>query len=150
MIFERYWGAMKLSISRLVAQRQLTLADHLEQQARLQWIEGQVTDLVDDQQFRLHQRVDLAMQPVLVHGLGQPVGQIDGGGEVDAMAHLAGRYAQRDLQMRLPHARRPEQPDVASFFEEAASRQFLNDAAIDLRLQGEVEVLQLFDVGGTW
>lgn len=49
--------------------------------------------LIDDQQLRLHQRLDLAMQPILIDGLGQLVSQVGGRCEVDAVFQLTSSHA---------------------------------------------------------
>ena len=40
----------------------ISIADDLEQVTGLKLIEGQITDFIDDQQFGLHQRIELSME----------------------------------------------------------------------------------------
>lgn len=100
----------------------------------------QVTNLVDDEQFRLHQRVQFAMQPIAIDGAGELAGQIHGGGEIDPVAHFGYLHAQRDRQMGLAHPGRPQEDQVSPFGKVAARGQLLDQPPVDAGLRGVVEV----------
>ena len=74
-----------------------------------------VTDFIDHQEFRLHERFELPVQAIGVDGLGQSLGQVHGGREVNAVTELCGAHAQTDRQVRLADARRPQQNQIAAF-----------------------------------
>jgi hypothetical protein len=73
----------------------VALADDLEQQAGLQRVQGQVAHLIDDQQLGLDQGLELSMEPIAVDGLGEPLSQVHGGGEVDAPPEAAVAWVPR-------------------------------------------------------
>lgn len=87
--------------------RVVALADDLEEQRGLGLIEGEVADLVDDQQRRAREVLHLAMQAVFGEGLRELAGQVDRAGEGDTPADLGAGDTQRDGQVRLPNTGRP-------------------------------------------
>ena len=86
-------------------------------------------------------------QPVLGVGGRQLAGQLHRRGEVKAVAEFGTEDAQRNGEVSFAHAGRSEQDDVASFGEEAAGGQFLDERPVERGLAGEVEVLQPLGVG---
>ena len=82
------------------------------------------------------------MESVLALGFGQSAGQLDRAGEVDALTQLAHADAEGDRQVRLAHARRAEQHDVAALAAEPRRRQLVDEPPVDRRLGVVVEVLQ--------
>lgn len=109
----------------------MALADHLEQETCLDRLEGQITDLVDDQQLGLHQRVHLAVQGVAVDRAGQLDRQFNRRGEVNPVPQFGRQHAQRDGQMGLAQPRGAEQDHVAALGEEAASGQLVEQPPVD-------------------
>ncbi len=98
------------------AERPLVL--HL---AQLAWIEvgrlafeRQVADLVDDQQVVALEAAQLGFELVAVLCLLEPRDPFLRGREGDAVAALAGFQAERDREVRLAGAGRPEEADVAA------------------------------------
>ena len=80
--------------------------DQGEEQIRGLTLEGQIADLVDDQEAVALQSSQLGVQRVAVLGLLEPVDPLLGGCERDAVPGLAGLDRQRDRQLRLAGAGR--------------------------------------------
>ena len=122
----------------------VALADDLEEKAGLQMIEFEVADFVDDEELGPGEVVQLAVEAVFVHGFAQPAGQIGDGGEVNAVAHLAGEHAQRDGQMGFADAGRAEEDEVAAFAQVAAGGQFFDEPPVDGGLRRVIKVFEPF------
>lgn len=84
----------------------VALADGLKQKAGVRGFEREIADLIDDEQFRPGKIFNLAGETIFRHGFGHAACEIDGRGEVDAMAHLGGENAQGDGEMRFADAGR--------------------------------------------
>ena len=78
--------------------------DELEEQVRGFWFEGDVADLVDDEQRVAAEPDQLGLQPAGVVGVGEAGDPFGGGGEQDAVAGLAGADAEPDGQVGLAGA----------------------------------------------
>ena len=101
-------------------------ADELEEQVGSLPIDGQVADLIDDQQPRRCLELELVVELALGHGLGQRSDQVRGRGKQHPVAGLDGLQAQGHGHVRLAHAGRPQDDHVVPMFDEVAARQ-VND-----------------------
>ena len=75
-------------------------------------VEGDVADLVDDQQRDPLQAIELCVEAALALGVGEQRDPFGGGLERDAVAGETGADSQGDAQVGLAGAGRPEQDDV--------------------------------------
>lgn len=82
----------------------VAVRDDLEQKPGPVDVDGQVAELVDDDQPGPADRSELGVRPVLVLGLPQPHDQARGGEEPDGNHALAGEHADRDVQVGLAAA----------------------------------------------
>jgi hypothetical protein len=99
----------------------VALADGLEKQASMGFLQRQITDLIDDEKLWTGEVFDFAGQAILGQTLGHAAGQIDGGGEVDAMTHVRGEDAKSNRKMCFANNGRAKKNDVAALSEETAS-----------------------------
>ena len=83
-------------------------------------VEGEVADLVDDDQPVAAQPGEFGWQPAEAVGFGEAGDPVDGGGEQDAVAVVGGDDPQRGGEVGLAGAGRAEQDDVAGLCEERA------------------------------
>ena len=81
--------------------------DELEEQVRRFGFEGDVADLVDDEQRVAAEALEVVLQDAVVVGVGEPVDPFGGGGEGDAVPGVAGPDAQADGQVGLAGAGGP-------------------------------------------
>lgn len=125
----------------------IAFADGLEQETGIRFVERQITDLVDDEQLGPREVFDLAGEPVFGHALSHSSCQIDGGGEVDPMAHLGRQDAEGDGQVCLADSGRPQQDHVAAFAQISARGQLVDDPAVERGLFLEAEVIQQLLIG---
>ena len=125
----------------------VALADDLEEKAGLRCFQGEVADFIDDEKFGPGEVFHFAVEAVFGHGLGEAAGDIDGGGEVNAMAELGGDQAQADGQVGFADAGRTEEDEVAPFVKEASGGQFIDEPAVERRLGLELEVIEFLEIG---
>ena len=116
--------------------------DELEEQVGGLGFEGDVADLVDDQQRDAAEAGELVLEAAGVVGVGEAGDPLGGGGERDAVAGLAGPDAQPGGQVGLAGAGRPEEHDVVFGGDEVQGAQVGDDLAFEGPLVVEVEVLQ--------
>src|SRR5439155_23985875 len=117
-------------------------ADEREHQVGRLRVEGDVADLVDDQERcpeQLAQLVVEAALPLCVAEAGDPLGR---GREADALAGEAGTDAERDRQVRLAGAGRAEQDDVVAGGEEVELAEMEDERLLHRALEAEVELLE--------
>ena len=86
--------------------------DELEEQVRGFGFEGDVADLVDDQQRVAAEPAQLVLQPAGVVGVGEPVDPFGRGGELDPVPGLAGADREAGGEVGLAGAGRAEEDDV--------------------------------------
>ena len=88
-------------------QRSLLVAarDELEEEVRTDPIDGQVADLIDNQQPRYGVVLELLLEPTLPQCAREDRDHVRRGGEEDAVASLDGLQPQSDGQMGFAHAR---------------------------------------------
>src|SRR5580658_6622075 len=77
----------------------------------------------------------------------QGVDDVNGGGEADAEAGLAGGVAEGDGEMGFSQADTADQDGVALVADEAEAEEVLHGLAVDLRRPGEVELLEGLEHG---
>ena len=90
----------------------IELADHIEEQVGLPFLDGRVADLVDDDQLRLHDPPDPVFGGLLHLRRLEQFDQVRDPLEADLVAFLHGRPAKSDGQVRLPDARWPEEEQI--------------------------------------
>ena len=78
--------------------------DELEEQVCRFGLEGDVANLVDDEQRVAGEPGQLGLEPAGVVGLGKPVDPLGGGGEQDSVSDLAGPDPQPGREVGLPGA----------------------------------------------
>src|SRR5262245_42565644 len=122
-------------------------ADQLEEQVGALAVDGQVADLIDDEQPGHGVDLEFVVQAALGQRLRQGGDEDGGGGEQHAVAVFNGLEAEADREMGLPHARRAEDHQVLAVLHEVAGAQRLNLLLVDGGLLGEVEALQALDEG---
>jgi hypothetical protein len=86
--------------------------DELEEEVGALAVDGDVADLVDDEQLRLPRELEALVEPVLGEGLAEGGDEARGRGEERAHALLAGLEPEGDGQMSLADARRAEEQDI--------------------------------------
>jgi hypothetical protein len=118
-------------------------ADQLQEQMRRVGLERQVTEFIDDQQFCLGVAEQLLIEPLFAVRLGEAGDQCHRRRELDAVAGEDRFLAERDGEMRLADARRPEQQHVLAVGDPARGRQVAHLPRVDRRLRLEVEACQV-------
>ena len=121
--------------------------DELKEQMGTVTVDGDVADLVDDQQFGLTVELEPFFNTVLSIGLGQRGNQRHGLGEAGPVTLGDGLDPQGDGQVGLSDSGRPQQDDVLAVGDEAAGGQLLDLLLVDGGLEGKVEALQGLDEG---
>ena len=79
----------------------------MEEQVRGLGFEGDVADLVHDQQRIAAQPHELGLEPSGVMGGGEPIDPLARGGEQDSMPGLAGPYTETDREDASMAVKRP-------------------------------------------
>src|SRR5262249_9160737 len=120
-------------------------ADELEEQVGALPIDGQIADLVDDEQAGHRVELEFVVEPPLPEGPGQRTDERGGRGEQHAVAVFDGLEAEPDREMRLAHAGRPEDDQVLAMLDEVAGTERLDLLLVDRRLVAEIEALQALD-----
>jgi len=114
----------------------------LEEQVRGFGFEGDVADLVDDEQWDASEAAELVVEAALGVSVAEAGDPFRGGGERDAVAGLAGADGDPDREVGLAGAGRAEEHDVGSFGDEVEGAEVRDDIAFEGTLEGEVEVLE--------
>src|SRR5579872_7381547 len=105
-------------------------------------VEGDVADLVDDQERDEAEAAQLGLEAPLAFCLAEAGDPLGRGRELDALAGEAGADPERDREMRLAGAGRAEQQDVVAAVEEVELAEVLDHRLLDRALKAEVELLQ--------
>jgi hypothetical protein len=121
--------------------------DQVEDQVGGAGVEGDVADLVDDQQRDPGQAAQFGLEAVAVVGAGQAHHPVRGGGEGDLVPGLGGADGEGDRQVGLAGAGWAEQDDVGLGGDEVGHPEVDDQFAIQVRGVGEVELLQGLDRG---
>lgn len=103
----------------------VAVRDDLEQEPGPVDVDGQIAELVDDDQPGPADRLKLLVEMVLVLGLPQPHDQARGGEEPDGDHALAGEHADRDGQVGLAAAHVAVEHEVLGPFDELQVFQLL-------------------------
>lgn len=90
----------------------VTLGDDLEEQRGLCLVEGEIADLVEDEQLGAGKVLQLAVQPVLGQGEGELAGGFYGADKVNPVAEFGAGDPEADGQVGLADTGRPEEDDV--------------------------------------
>ena len=104
--------------------------------------EGDVADLVDDEQRVAAEPDELGLQPAGVVGVGEPGDPFGGGGEQDPVPGLAGADRQPDREVGLAGAGWAEEHDVVAGGDEVQGAQVGDGVAFEAAGVVEVELLQ--------
>ena len=107
--------------------------------------DGEVADLVDDEELRPAEEPDPLPQGALALGLGQRADELGEGGEVDAAAGLDRLYGQGDGQMGFAAAGLAEEVDDLVPADEVEPGQGEDAVAVERGLEREVEPGQRLD-----
>ena len=91
----------------------VALAEDLEQQVGAGFVDGQVPQLVQDEDAGFEEAVQRRLEGACGLGGGERVDRVDGAGEQHRVVRLAGPQAERDGQMRLAQADAADEHDVA-------------------------------------
>jgi len=121
--------------------------DELEEQVGGFAVEGDVADLVDDEQRGPPQPRELGVQASFGVGVAEASHPLRGGGEGDAMSGLTGPDAQARGQVGLAGAGRAEEHDVVLGLDEVERAEMGDHLALEASLVVEVEVLEALDAG---
>ncbi len=125
----------------------VTATHQRKEQMRGVRLEGQVAELVDDQQLRLGVAREPLLQPPLRLPLHQPGDQRHRRGEQHRVA-LPHRLApEGDSEMTLPHPGRPLNQQGVAVGDPAAGREIAHLLGVERGLGGEVEALQRAHAG---
>ena len=116
--------------------------DELEEQVGGAAVDGDVADLVDDEQRGAGEEADLLGEAVLAPGLGEGLDEFREGRAVDALSGLDGGDAERDGEMALAGAGRAEQMDHLGAVDEVELGERQDAVPVEGRLEGEVEALE--------
>ena len=119
--------------------------DELEEEHGSGLADRQVTDLVDDQERGIGQRLEPMCEPPCGLCFFQRCDEVGQGAVVDTPAALRGLDGETDREMRLPDTGRTEKDDVFLSLEEAELVERIDLLALDRGLEAEIEVLQRFD-----
>ncbi len=114
----------------------------MEEQVRCGRVEGDVADLVDDQQLVAPQLLQLLVQAIGRVGLleaGEPSGR---GVEQDRIARVRGLQSQTDREVGLAHPGWPQEHYVLGLGDERAGREVREDVPAERGLVVHREVLQ--------
>lgn len=120
----------------------IAFGDELEEQAGVHWIEGEVANLIDDEELGLGKGGQLTVQAVLVDGFGEATGEVKCGGEVHAVPEFGSTHEQTDGQMCLPDPWWSQEDDVSTLGEEATGGKFINETPVEAGLGVKVKVGQ--------
>src|SRR6266542_5020420 len=116
--------------------------DEREEQVGRLALQGQVADLVDDQQVVALEPAQLGLELVAVLRLLEPRDPFLGGGEGDAVAALAGLDRERDRAVRLAGAGRSEEADVGALLDPGELGEVEYERFLRARLRAPVEILE--------
>ena len=121
--------------------------DELEEEVGPGPVDGQVADLVDDEEARDGVDLETILQPPLRGRLGEGRDQAGGGREEHAVAGLDRLEAETHGQVRLADARRAEHDDVFAMLDEVTAAERLDLFFVERGLIAEVEGLQALHEG---
>ena len=110
----------------------VALAQDLEEQVGAALIDGQVAEFIEDEQSRGKIAFEFGLESAVDLSGAQGVDDIDGVGEEDAVALLAGAVAEGGGEMGFAEADQAEEDDIGFFLDEAQAEEVLDLEAIDL------------------
>ena len=105
-------------------------------------VEGDVADLVDDQEGDPLELAQLRGERPLLLGVAEPRDPLGGGGEADALAGQTGPEAERDRQVGLAGAGRAEQHDVVAGVDEIELAEVEDQRLLHRALEAEIKLLE--------
>src|SRR5205807_600888 len=109
--------------------------------------DGEIDDLIDDQQRRTAEVSDALAQATFSVGLGERIDDVGERREVDAATGADGLDAERRGQVTLSGAGLADEVDHLMTIDEVELRQCQNLVAVERRLEREVEAGQRLDGG---
>src|SRR6266581_1404196 len=105
--------------------------DELEEQVGGQTVEGQVADLVDDEELGLDEELEPFLETALGVGPGEGGDESGGGGERGAVTESTRLEPDADGEVGLADARGTEEQDVVGVGDEPAGGQVLDHLGVD-------------------
>src|SRR5438093_976282 len=109
----------------------VALADDLEEEIGAALIDGEVADLVEDEQGGGEVFAQLGFERAFALGGREGVDDIDGVGKEDALCALAGGVTECGGEMGFAEADQPEEDDVGFVFNELETEEVLDLKPID-------------------
>ena len=121
----------------------IAVCKDLEQKLRATTAEGDIAQLIADQQVSLVQLRQQFLQLILFLGLLQAVDQIGGGEEADTSSLTAGRQSQCYRQVSLPGSRAADQAAVEALIDPITLRKLKHLVLVQGRRQAEIVTVEV-------
>jgi hypothetical protein len=118
------------------------VADDLEESVGALLVDGEVSELVNDEDARLQIFFHFAFEATGGLCGGQGVDDIDRAGEEHGVAVWAGGVSEGDAEVRFAETDVADEDDVGIFFDECQTEEILNLQAVDFLRPGPVEPLK--------
>ena len=122
-------------------------ADDLEEEVGSALVDGQITDFIKDEESGCGVAAQFGFQRAFGLGGVEGVDDVDGVGEEDALAVLAGGVAQRGGEVGFAKADEAQEDDVGFVADELEAKEVLDLQAVDLFGPVPAEGVQRFDDG---
>jgi hypothetical protein len=122
-------------------------ADDLEEQIRAVLVDGQLADFVEDKHGRAGVSAQLGFEGAFELGGAERVDDVDGGGEEDVDALLAGGVSERAGEMGFTEADEAQEDDVGFVMDELEAEEVLDFETVDLFWPVPAEGVEGFDDG---
>ncbi|KAG0184244.1 hypothetical protein DFQ28_011524 [Apophysomyces sp. BC1034] len=123
----------------------MALTDDLKQRVGALFVDGQISQFIDDQDVRFDVAAQFAFEPALrVCGVHR-VDDIYRGGEQHRVATQTGGMAERDTQVAFAEPDATEEDYVGVLFDEVQAKQILDLQAIDLAGPIPFELIERFE-----
>ena len=127
----------------------VAVGDDLEQEPGAVDVDGQVSELVDDEQVGLADGLEFLVEPVLGFGLAQPHDQAGGGEEPDRYAPPAGEGADGDGEVGLAASHVAVEHEVLGSVDELEGRELFASPVGGERGHAPGRTRQVLWIGGS-
>src|SRR5437867_8830679 len=118
--------------------------DELEEEVRRHPVDGQVANLVEDEQLRLNEELEPLLQTAFAQSPGQGGDEPRRGGEGGAVTQGTSLQPQSHRQVGLADTRRTQEQDIVAVGDEPAGGQLLDHLGVNRGLELEVEAVERF------
>ena len=125
----------------------IALTDDLEQEISTDFIDGEVAELIKDQDLGSKELTEVLLESSGGLRSGQGVDDVYSAGEEDGVTLLAGSDAERGGKMGFSQANATDQDHVGASVDELESKQMLDLEPIDFTGPGPVELIEGFTDG---